>query len=221
MRKVPIRSDITNRIVLDIIETDDGMVGIPGEFIFFRLYQDGSVEFEDLHSYMPSEHFVKHELQISKKELEEFLTNARQSDFLNSAPRYNLLERFTDMWTHTRIDFKYDGYDKQIELGQLHALARASQGILSSVVNKPNAGSVENQKGESSASVITLRASRPPNSACTGAARICCLRRGPAAWIVSAATRGPVTLTFGGYAKSFGWVPSGESNSNRAEDQHH
>jgi hypothetical protein len=113
-RKVSISSDTANPVVLDIIETDEGMVGIPGEFIFFRLYQNGRVEFEDLHD-TPSK-FVKHELQISKKELEEFLTNARQPDFLNSTPRYNLIERYTDMWTLTRIDFKYDGHNKQIEL---------------------------------------------------------------------------------------------------------
>ena len=117
MRKVPVSSDTANPIILDIIETDEGMVGIPGEFIFFRLYQNGRGEFEDLHPDTPSTHkFVKHELQISKKEVEEFLTNARQPDFLNSAPRYNLLERYTDMWTLTRIDFKNDGHNRQLEM---------------------------------------------------------------------------------------------------------
>ena len=117
MRKVPTSSDTTNPIVLDIIQTDEGMVDLPGEFIFFWLYENGRVEFEDLHPDTSSTHkFVKHELQLTKKQVEEFLTNARQTDFLNAAPRYKLLESYTDMRTLTRINFKYDGNNKQIEL---------------------------------------------------------------------------------------------------------
>src|SRR6185503_3594061 len=70
-----------DRVIMEIIEEDRGLVTIPGEFIYFRLYQSGRAEFEDIHH---QEHlkykFEKHELELSPEEKQQFVALTQQSD---------------------------------------------------------------------------------------------------------------------------------------------
>jgi hypothetical protein len=106
--------------MLEIIEDDQGMVTVVGEFIYFRLYESGRAEYEELYKYQytpfPKWKYVKREMKLDRKEIEELIQLAEQSDFLKVNENYPRLKKFTDMATKMVIRYMRDSHNKQVVL---------------------------------------------------------------------------------------------------------
>jgi len=94
-------------VVLDIIQKDARPKAVGDEYLFFRLYASGEVEFEDRHQKGPSEwEFRIHKIELGEKEKERFLKIARRCLLLPND--YDPLQRLEEKVSIYRIRIRDD-----------------------------------------------------------------------------------------------------------------
>ena len=106
----------SDQLVLEVTKSYSGVVRAPNDFIYFRLYQSGRIEFERLSSFNAERKLVKYEFTLTPREVEEILRLAEQPDLLNAKGYYPAIALFTDMTTKTVITYKRNELSKRITI---------------------------------------------------------------------------------------------------------
>ena len=109
-RKVGTPEAKKGAVVLEIIEKDARPKAVGDEYLFFRLYENGNVEFEDQQQAGPSEwEFEMHKLKLNEEEKAGFTGLARAC--LSLPNDYDPFQRLEEKISITKIRIRDgDGY---------------------------------------------------------------------------------------------------------------
>ena len=114
-RKVQTPEAQNNAVVLEIVEKDARPKAPGDEYLFFRLYENGDVEFEDQHQSETSEwEFEMHKLKLNEEERYEFTSLAKAC--LRLPNDYDPLQRIEEKISITKIRIRDEDSYRQVVL---------------------------------------------------------------------------------------------------------
>jgi hypothetical protein len=112
-RKVPSPESQTGIVILEIIEVDARPKVAGDEYLHFRIYESGKVEFEDQHQNRLSQwEFEMHKLKLNEDDKEDFINLARKC--LSLPNDYDPLQRKEEKISITKIRIRDDDSYRQV-----------------------------------------------------------------------------------------------------------
>jgi hypothetical protein len=111
--------------VLEMTREFVGMWDVTSELLYFRLYENGLVEFETIDrnkkdgkkpTYKTGELKVTHQTYISETEVKKILNLLKSDEFSNLENSYRAKRAGTDTSVNDTVHFRYKGQDKTVQI---------------------------------------------------------------------------------------------------------
>ena len=102
-----------SKVVLEVLVSGKGMVWpTMNAQVFFRLFEDGRVEYES----RTKNRVVRKKAKLKRQEFAEIIQLAETSDFINSSERFRALQTLGDASLTTTIAYRHKDIIKRIEI---------------------------------------------------------------------------------------------------------